>query len=223
VLEIARHTGAKVILASTSDVYGKNPRLPFAETGDSVLGPSHVPRWRGGGSKLFEEHLAFAYHETHAVPVVILRFFGSYGPRQHRSWWGGPQAVFIEAALNGREIEIHGEGSQTRSFTFISDTVEGIIKAMECHGAVGQLFNIGSDREISILNLAHLISRMIGNREPKLRFVPYAAFNQGRYEDVQRRVPDTTRSRDVLGLSCQVSLEEGLARTIAWQREAARR
>lgn len=222
VLEIGREIGAKVLLASTSDVYGKNPNLPFAESGDSVFGASTVPRWSYAVSKLFEEHLALAYREAHGVPVVLLRFFGSYGPRQHRSWWGGPQAVFIDAVLNGWEIEIHGDGEQTRSFTFISDTVEGIVRAMESEKAVGEVLNIGSDAEISILNLARLIGELSGKSgELKLRFIPYSGIGKSPYEDVRRRVPDLTKSRNLLGFSCQVPLKEGLIQTIAWQKSVS--
>ena len=217
VLEIAKEQGSTVILASTSDVYGKNPALPFSEEGDSVLGPSTVPRWSYAVSKLFEEHLGFAYQEAHKVPVVILRFFGSYGPRQHRSWWGGPQAVFIESILNGQPMEIHGDGQQTRSFTYIEDTVNGILAAIDRAGAVGHVLNIGSNAEISILELARLIHRLMGGEgEPAIQFVPYAAL--GRYEDVRRRIPDLSKSKAILGVSAQVALEEGLRRTIEWQR-----
>lgn len=221
VLEVARAYGCKAVLASTSDVYGKNSKLPFAEGDDSVLGPSTVPRWSYAVSKLFEEHLAFAYRDAYGIPVVALRFFGSYGPRQHRSWWGGPQAVFIDAILQGREIEVHGDGLQTRSFTYVSDTVEGIVRSMEREDAVGEVFNIGNDREISILDMANLITKLCGDpSKQKIKFVPYAALSKAPYEDVRRRIPDVSKAKSILGLTCQVSLEEGLARTIAWQRAA---
>lgn len=222
ILEIARELGAKAVLASTSDVYGKNPKLPFAEGDDSVFGASTVPRWSYAVSKLFEEHLAFAYREAHGVPVVLLRFFGSYGPRQHRSWWGGPQAVFIDATLEGREIEIHGDGLQQRSFTYVTDTVHGIVRSIERDEAAGEVLNIGNDREISIVDLARTIHRLVGAPgEPRLRFVPYAGIGKGPYEDVRRRVPDLTKARAILGFSCDVSLEDGLEKTIAWARNGA--
>jgi UDP-glucose 4-epimerase len=219
VLEIARQSGSKVLLASTSDVYGKNPKLPFAENDDSVFGASTVPRWSYAVSKLYEEHLAYAYREAYGVPVVLMRFFGSYGPRQHRTWWGGPQAVFIEAALAAREIEIHGDGLQTRSFTYVSDTVQGIVKAMETDQAIGEVLNIGNNQEISILDLARLVYRLtVGDGEPKLRFVAYSGIGKGPYEDVRRRLPDISKSRAILGLVCEVPLDVGLLRTIEWVR-----
>ena len=223
VLQIAREIGARAVLASTSDVYGKNPSLPFAEGHDSVFGASTVPRWAYAVSKLFEEHLAFAYHEAHGTPVVALRFFGSYGPRQHRSWWGGPQAVFMEAVLDGREIEIHGDGLQTRSFTYVDDTVDGIVRAMETPQAVGEVFNIGNDQEITILDLARTINVLAGKPpDHNLRLVPYAAIGKGPYEDVRRRIPDRTKSRSVLGHECRVGMDEGLRRTFEWVRRQPR-
>lgn len=220
VLEVARERGTKIVLASTSDVYGKNPQLPFAEQHDSVIGPSTIPRWSYAVSKLFEEHLAFAYRERYGLPAVILRFFGSYGPRQHRSWWGGPQAVFIEALLEDREIEIHGDGQQTRSFTYMSDTVEGIVRAIETEAADGEIFNIGSAHEITIADLAQTLHRLIrGGGTPKLRFVPYAQVGKGPYEDVRRRIPDLTKAKDILGYEPLVPLVDGLERTVAWARE----
>ena len=220
VLDAGRSVGAKVVLASTSDVYGKNTQLPFSERHDSVIGPSSIPRWSYAVSKLFEEHLGFAYREAYGLPVVILRFFGCYGPRQHRSWWGGPQAVFIDAILTGREIEIHGDGLQTRTFTYVSDTVQGIVQAIECEQAVGEIFNLGSDEEISILDLARTIHSLIGQGgEPQLRFIEYANVGKGPYEDVRRRLPDVSKARTILGFRCALPLVEGLQRAIEWHRQ----
>lgn len=222
VLETARATGARVVFASTSDVYGKNPAIPFGEESDLVLGPSTVSRWSYAVSKLYDEHLAFAYQDEYGVPVTGLRFFGSYGPRQHLSWWGGPQSVFIGQALKGEEITIHGDGEQTRSFTYVSDTVAGILAAVEHKEAEGHLFNIGSTEEITIVELARLIHRMCagGGGQPRLRFVPYGDISGKRYEDVRRRVPDNGKMRVMLGVSPRVGLREGLERTIRWQMDA---
>jgi UDP-glucose 4-epimerase len=221
VLEIAKDLGCKVVVASTSDVYGKNPCLPFREDDDLVIGPSDIKRWSYAVSKLFDEHLCFAYHDAYGFPAVILRFFGSYGPRHHLSWWGGPQSVFISQILRGEEIEIHGDGTQTRSFTYISDTVRGIVAAIEKEEANGEIINLGNTHEISILNLAHLIKRLVGTPEPiRLKFVPYTSFSGGKYEDVMRRIPDISKAHKLLGFEAKVDLEEGLSRTIAWQKEA---
>jgi len=218
-LEFARKAKCKFVLASTSDVYGRNPQLPFREDGDSVLGSSRVPRWSYAVSKLFDEHLAFAYQQSYGIPVTVVRIFGSYGPRQHLSWWGGPQSVFIDAVLHDREIPIHGDGLQTRSFTYVTDTVEGIYAAIVKPEANGELFNIGSTHEISILELAKLITQLTGTAgHAKIGFVPYESFSDSRYEDVRRRVPDVSLCARVLGVSAKVALEDGLARTIEWQR-----
>lgn len=219
VLEFARRVGCKCVLASTSDVYGRNPKLPFREDDDSVLGSSRVARWGYAVSKLFDEHLAFAYQESFGFPITVLRFFGSYGPRHHIGWWGGPQAVFIDAVLHDREIPIHGDGGQTRSFTYVSDTVAGIYAAIVKPEANGEIFNIGSTHEITIVDLARTIKRLCDTPgELKLKFIPYESFTGGKYEDVRRRVPDVSRCESILGVKAAVGLEEGLAHTIAWHR-----
>jgi len=219
VLQFASSIGCKCVIASTSDVYGRSPALPFNEDGDSVIGSSKVARWAYAVSKLFDEHLAFAYQESFGIPVVALRFFGSYGPRQHLSWWSGPQSVFIDAALAGKPMPIHGDGLQTRSFTYVSDTVEGIYAAIVKTEANGEILNIGSTHEITILDLAKTIHRISGAPgEPNIAFVPYDSFNGKRYEDVMRRVPDVSRCERILGVKAQIGLEDGLLRTIEWQR-----
>jgi nucleoside-diphosphate-sugar epimerase len=217
ILELARDGKRRAVFASTSDIYGKNPEVPFSENSNSLLGPTTVPRWSYAVSKLFDEHLAIAYNQSYAVPVSILRFFGSYGPRQHLTWWGGPQSVFIGAALRDEPIEIHGDGQQTRSFTYISDLVDGIRRAVHFDTEQVAIFNLGATEEITILALAELIHNLCDTGKPiRLKLVPYSSF--GKYEDVMRRVPDITRARQLLGFEPQVNLREGLCRTIQWQR-----
>ena len=219
ILHYAAKRGCRVILASTSDVYGRNPDLPFREDSAMVMGPSSVPRWAYAVSKMYNEHLCFAYQEECGVPVVIIRFFSGYGPRQNTTWWGGPQAVFINAALHDELMEIHGDGRQTRSFTYISDHVDGVIRCIERDEAVGQVFNLGHTEEIAIFDLAMLIWRLCGQGEPKYRLISYRSF--GRYEDVRRRVPDISKATTLLGFQPKIGLEEGLLRTIAWHRSLA--
>jgi len=220
ILDAAREQRKKVVLASTSDVYGKNTQLPFREDSDLVIGPSTVSRWSYAVSKIYDEHLALAYRDAYELPVSILRFFGGYGPHQHLSWWGGPQSVFISAVLRGEPMEIHGDGSQTRSFTYISDHVDGIIRVIESERANGEIFNLGSTHEITILGLAEKINTLIrGHEEPLIKFVPYTSFTGKPYEDVMRRIPDISKARDLLGYQWKVHLEEGLETTIAWQRK----
>jgi UDP-glucose 4-epimerase len=219
-LDHARRIDAKCVLASTSDVYGRNPELPFSEEhSDAVIGSSKSPRWAYAVSKLMDEHLALAYSDAYGFPVTLLRFFGSYGPRQHLSWWGGPPPVFIDLILRGEPVTIHGDGSQTRTFTYVSDTVEGIYRATVDDAADGEIINIGGNEEISILDFAHLLKKIIGTPGPlDYELVPYESFTGKAYEDVMRRVPDTTFAEKCLGFRAKVSLEDGLARTVEWQR-----
>ena len=219
VLEISRGSDRRVILASTSDIYGKNPCLPFSETSDSIMGPTTVGRWAYAVSKLYDEHLALAYQAAHGVPVTILRFFGIYGPRHHLSWWGGPQSVFISAVLRDEPIEIHGDGQQTRSFTYITDLVNGIVRAIDFDGTPTAIFNLGNTEEVTILELARLVKEACDTpHELKLNMIPYTTFG-GNYEDVRRRIPDIAHAREVLGFEPKVSLPEGLRPTVAWQRK----
>ena len=206
----------KAMIASTSDVYGKNPSVPFSEDSDLVIGRPEVKRWSYAISKMFEEQLVFGYHERHGIDAVALRFFGGYGPHQHLTWWGGPQSVFINAALDDEPISLHGDGLQTRSFTYISDHVAGIIACAEKEEAKNQVFNLGNTHEITIRDLGIKIWNMIRpDSEPKLKYIPYETF--GKYEDVLRRVPNIEKARSLLGFEPQVDLDEGLKITIPWQ------
>ncbi|MCM2254064.1 MAG: NAD-dependent epimerase/dehydratase family protein [Vicinamibacteria bacterium] len=222
VLRAAVRNGVRrVVLASTSDCYGRNPDVPFSEESVSVIGSPHVRRWSYAISKMFEEQALFAFRERHGLEGVALRLFGGYGPRQNVTWWGGPQSVFIGQALRGEELEVHGTGAQTRSFTYVDDMVEGFVRAVDTKDADGRMLNLGNSREITILDLARLVWRLVRDDEPRVRLVPLATF--GRYEDVQRRIPEQTLCEQVLGFRPAVPLEEGLPRTIEWQREAMRR
>jgi UDP-glucose 4-epimerase len=222
VLKVSETRGCRVIFTSTSDVYGKNPHLPYTEKNAFYMGSPQVRRWSYGISKIIGEHLCFLYSLERGVPITILRYFGSYGPRQNLTWWGGPQSIFIECALENRPMTIHGDGLQTRSFTYIEDTVDGTVRALESKEAPGKVINIGNDEEITILDLGNKIWKLIrGSAPPRIQFIPYHDF-PGRYEDVRRRVPDLRLAREVLGYSPRISLDEGLSRTIEWQRQVLR-
>ena len=222
VAQTAARTGAKIVAASTSDVYGKNPQIPFSEDMDSVIGSPQVKRWAYAVSKMFEEQLLIACHDRFGIDVVLLRLFGGYGPNQNLTWWGGPQSVFIEKALDGESLPIHGDGSQTRSFTYITDHVAGIAGAVESSRADNLVVNIGAVQEITILALAELIWRLVHGdpSPPQIELIPYESF--GNYEDVMRRVPDISRARELLGFEPKVDLETGLRKTIEWQAERRR-
>jgi len=217
VLRVAEKVGCKVVFASTSDVYGKNPNLPYSESSDFYMGSPQIQRWSYAISKILGEHLCFAYSKERGVRMTILRYFGSYGPRQNLTWWGGPQSIFIDCAFKNEPMPIHGDGLQTRSFTYIQDTAEGTLRAMESEDAIGKVINIGNTEEITILDLGKKIWKLIrGAEAPKIDLVPYRQF-PGRYEDVRRRVPDIRRSMEMLGFCPKTSLSEGLPPTIEWQ------
>ena len=221
-LEFARKNNCKFVLASTSDVYGMSPDLPFVEDGNCVIGDSKIPRWAYAVSKLFDEHLALAYMDDYSIPVVILRFFGSYGPNQHLSWWGGPQSVFIDCLLTGKEIPIHGDGTQTRTFTYVDDSVEGMYASIINPKANGEIFNIGANREITILKLAQMLKQIAEKPDAAIKLIPYDQISKGRkYQDVMKRVPDTTKAERLLGVVAKTELENGLRITYEWQKKAA--
>jgi UDP-glucose 4-epimerase len=209
---------ADLVVASTSDVYG-NGDPPFKEDDKLVLGPPTTRRWAYAVSKLYDEHVCLALAEERGLRVTILRLFGSYGPRNHPSWWGGPQAAFIETLLDGDTIEIHGDGQQVRTFTYVSDTVDGFVRALRTPAARGEVVNIGGNRPTTILELAGLVQEGLDIPQPlRGRFVPYEAL-PGRYQDVRLRIPDTTKARELLGFEASVDLQDGLRRTIEWHRE----
>lgn len=219
VLEAAARHGAKIVVASTSDVYGKNPDVPFAESSSpSVIGSPKVRRWAYAVSKMYEEQVAFALHEERQLRVSVLRYFGGYGPYQHKGWLGGPQSVFFELAHRGEPLTIHGDGTQRRTFTHVEDMVCGTLLALDSERAVGELYNIGATRELSINELAQLCWRIARDDEPRIVYQSYASLG-GNYEDVQRRVPDPSLAREHLGFEAQVDVEDGLRRTWDWLRE----
>lgn len=215
VLEVLKNNKAKFILASTSDVYGKNDELPFKEDSDLVIGPPDVARWSYAVSKIFDEHLCYAYWEKYEVPFVILRFFGAYGPKQHRSWWGGPQSLFIDKLLSHGNIEIHGSGKQTRSFVFIDDLVDAVIRSLRTKKAINQVINIGSKSEISIIDFAKLIADEIGTNL-RIKKIAYKSFTGKKYEDVKRRVPDISKAAKLLNWIPKTTLKNGIKKTVSW-------
>lgn len=216
ILDAIKNKKSKFIFASTSDVYGKNPKLPFDEGDDLVIGSPEVARWSYAVSKIFDEQLCYAYWEEYKVPFVILRLFGIYGPKQHRTWWGGPQAIFIDRIISEKEIEIHGNGEQTRTFIYIDDVIEALIKSISSKKAINQIINIGTSHEISIIELAKLISKLL-KKPLKIKRVPYQSFTGMKYEDVKRRTPVIKKAKKLLNWEPKVSLADGLIETISWQ------
>jgi UDP-glucose 4-epimerase len=216
ILELAYQHYVKVVFASTSEIYGKNSKLPFNEDSDRVLGPPSVHRWCYATAKAIDEHLCFAYADK-GVPLTIVRYFNAYGPRQTSSQYGGVVPRFIKAALNEAPLEVYGEGTQTRCFTFIHDMIAGTVAAMDPK-ANGMAFNIGSEYSISIFDLAKKIRDLSGSSSP-IHFVTYdKAYGNG-YEDMPARIPDLTRSKHILQYQQSVPLDEGLRITIDWYRQ----
>jgi UDP-glucose 4-epimerase len=212
---------SKIIFASTSDVYGKNPEIPFHENSAMVMGPTTVKRWAYALSKMYGEQYIIANHDEYDLTYTITRFFGSYGPHQNLTWWGGPQSVFIEKAIKKEPIDIHGDGLQTRTFTFVDDTVDALVLFVENQKSDNEIFNTGpkADAEISIKDLATLIWKLINGNdsEPMLNYVPYSQF--GNYEDVMRRVPDISKLCSYFDFQPSWDLEQGLKVTIEWQKQ----
>jgi nucleoside-diphosphate-sugar epimerase len=206
---------ADLILTSTSDVYG-NAEAPFREDGEIVLGPSTTKRWSYAVSKLYDEHLGLALAEEQGLKVTILRLFNVYGPRNHLSWWGGPMVTFPEAILDGEPMEIHGDGLQTRTFTYVSDTVDAFVRALERPESRGEIVNVGATATISMTQLAERIQTTLGVPMPlRATFVPYETL-PGKYQDVRHRVPDITKAKSLLGFEAQIDLDEGLRATLDW-------
>jgi UDP-glucose 4-epimerase len=215
---VALSLDADIIVTSTSDVYG-NATPPFREDGDLTIGPPTTKRWAYAVSKMYDEHVSLALAEERGLKVTILRLFNAYGPQNHLSWWGGPLVTFIEALLDGEPMEIHGDGLQTRSFTYVSDTVDGFVRALRTPEARGEVVNIGGTECISILEVARRVQEQMGISQPlRATFLPYEAL-PGNYQDVRDRTPDTTKARELLGFEAQVSFDEGVAHTIAWHQE----
>ena len=215
VFEAALAADARVVFASTSDVYG-NGTPPFGEDDNLALGPSTTRRWAYATSKLYNEHLALALNAESGLDAVILRLFGSYGPRNHPSWWGGPQAAFIERLLDGGTIEIHGDGEQIRTFTYIADTVEGFARALASPLASGEIINIGGNQPSTILELAAFVHEAMGLSGPlRALFVPYEQL-PGRYQDVRTRIPNTSKAAELLEFRAGTDLATGLRSTVDW-------
>jgi UDP-glucose 4-epimerase len=215
VLQSACNHGRKVVLASSSEVYGKSMKSPLVEDDDRVLGSTRIPRWCYSTTKALDEYLALAYHRQRGLPVAILRYFNSYGPRLDPRGYGSVVAKFINQALAGQPITVHGDGQQTRCFTYIDDTVEGTVLAASADAANGEILNIGRADETSILQLAEMIKAMIGSPS-EIVLMPHEKEYGEDFEDSRRRVPAVEKAERALGFKAKVPLAEGLEQTISW-------
>ncbi len=217
VLKAANKYKRKVILTSTSEVYGKNSKVPFREDDDSVYGPTTKSRWSYACSKAIDEFLSLAYFHEKKLPVVIARLFNTIGPRQ-TGRYGMVVPSFVQQALLSHPITVFGDGKQTRSFTHITDVVSALIGLSEHPKALGEVFNVGNGREVTINQLAALVKRMT-NSKSKIVHVPYdQAFEKG-FEDMKRRVPDISKLSQLIGYKPKVRLEESIESIIFYHRE----
>lgn len=214
VLSLAKKYNKKVIFSSSSEVYGKNLKVPWKEDDDRVLGPTIKHRWCYSTSKAIGEHYCFGYAKE-GLKVAVLRFFNFYGPRLDFLGKGRVITCFLEQFLNNEPVTVVEPGDQTRCFTYISDGVDGILKAAHTLEAEGKVFNIGTDKETSMLELAKIMKK-IGNFKSEIIMVPAEKIYGKGYEDVFRRVPDTSKTKKILKWEPKVSLEQGLKLTIAY-------
>ena len=212
VLKLANKKKKLVLLASTSEVYGKSADLPFHEDADLVLGPSHKHRWAYACSKLIDEFLALAYWKERKLPVIIVRLFNTVGPRQ-TGQYGMVIPNFVRQALAGQPITVFGDGRQSRSFTYVGDVVRAVVALIDEPRAVGQVFNIGNGQEITIGDLAERIRTLTGSQSEIVR-IPYDQAYEAGFEDMPRRVPDISKIQSLVGYAPTVELDEILTRVI---------
>jgi len=224
VLKAALRYRAKVLIASTSEVYGKGNRVPFTEDDDVVLGPTSRHRWAYAASKMVDEFLALAYHRERGLPVVIFRLFNTVGPRQ-TGRYGMVIPRFVQQALGSQPLTVYGDGRQSRCFCDVADVVRAIAALAQSEAAVGQVFNVGSTEEVTILDLAQRVLTQVHGPtvdwQSQIALVPYAEAFAAGFEDMQRRAPDTARIRAAIGWQPQVTLEATLQRVIAFYQSQA--
>jgi len=212
VLRNANKKKKLVVIASTSEVYGKSVAVPFQEDADLVMGPTTKHRWAYACSKAIDEFLALAYWKEKKLPVIIVRFFNTVGPRQ-TGQYGMVIPTFVRQALAGQAITVFGDGTQSRSFTYVGDVVDALVKLVQEPRAVGQVFNIGNPHEISIFDLATRV-RELAQSQSEIVLVPYDQAYEAGFEDMPRRVPDLTKIGALIGYLPKVQLDETLARVI---------
>ena len=219
VLRLARRYHKKVLIASTSEVYGKSDNHPYREDDDRVLGPTTRSRWAYAESKALDEFLALAYHKEFRIPVVITRLFNTVGPRQTGAY-GMVIPRLVEQAVEGRPLTVYEDGRQSRCFCDVRDVVPALIGISLCAAAEGEIFNIGSEHEISILDLARRILHLSGSSST-IEFVPYERAYRSDFEDMSRRVPNTERIHGLIGWEPRIPLDQTLQEVIAQFRAKA--
>jgi UDP-glucose 4-epimerase len=219
VLRHASRRQIRVLVASTSEVYGKGVALPFREDADLVLGAPWKTRWGYAASKLLDEFIALAYWKERHTPAVVVRLFNTVGPRQS-SRYGMVLPNFVRAALAGAPLTVHGDGSQTRCFTWVGDVVSAMSALIETPASAGEVFNIGNPEEISIRDLAHRVRNATGSSS-SIQYAPYSDVFDASFEDMPRRVPDIAKISALVGYRPQVRLDDIIRRTVDfWSQDA---
>jgi len=216
VLDRAADNGVRVVFASTSEVYGESEDLPFREDGARVLGPTWVHRWAYSTSKALDEHLCFAWAER-GLAVSIVRYFNVYGTRMDAGGYGSVIARFVDQAIAGVPLTVHGDGEQTRCFTHVAEAVDATVRAGELDAALGEAFNVGSAFEHSINDLAARVLGATGSASTVVR-VPYEEAFGARFADTRRRVPDVAKAERLLGWRARTTLDDGLPEVVADRR-----
>lgn len=217
VLEATAKSKTPVLIASTSEIYGKSNKVPFCEDDDVVLGPTRKSRWSYAASKMLDECLALSYWEEKQLPAIVVRFFNTVGPKQNARY-GMVLPTFVQQALEDAPITIHGDGKQSRCFCDVRDTVEAVTRLIDAQ-AFGEVFNIGSTQEVTIEELAVLVRQRVGSRS-RILYTPYdQAYGRG-YEDMQRRVPSVEKLYASTGFRPRIALTEIIDRTAAHLRSA---
>jgi UDP-glucose 4-epimerase len=216
VFEKAHKHGAKVLVTSTSEIYGKNTSDRLGEEDDRILGSPLKSRWSYSEAKAIEEILAYTYYRQKGLPTYIVRLFNTVGPRQ-TGHYGMVIPRFVSQAVRGEAVTVYGDGAQTRCFCYVGDVVKALLALVEHPQAVGRVFNIGGNDEISIDALAHRVIELAGS-DSKVRYVPYEEAYEEGFEDMQRRVPDTTRARELIGFEPTAGLDDIIKMVVAYQR-----
>lgn len=217
VLKTANRYGCKVLIASTSEVYGKSDKVPFREDDDRVMGSTTHSRWAYATSKAVDEFLGLAYHRQFGLPVVIMRFFNTVGPRQ-TGRYGMVVPRFVRQALGNEQITVYGNGMQSRCFADVADVIEVVDRLAEQPKAVGQVFNVGSTEEVTIKELAELIRKMTKSQS-EITFIPYEEAYAPGFEDMSRRVPSIEKVSNLIGYTPKFSLTDTLQRVISYERQ----
>jgi UDP-glucose 4-epimerase len=216
VLELANKFRKKIFLASSSEVYGRNSQVPLAESDIRIYGPTHILRWSYAATKAMDEFMALAYYRTKQLPIVIARFFNTVGPRQ-TGRYGMVIPRFVGQALRNEPLTVFGDGTQTRNFTCVEDVVRGVIGLIDEPRAVGEIFNVGGDDEISMNDLAARVIS-ITRSSSRISHIPYEEAYQEGFEDMERRVPDITKIKNLIGYTNSYDLDGILARVVEYER-----